>query len=38
VKTAYYNLLQAQSGLDATQESLALFKELDRGSNQAFDR
>jgi outer membrane protein len=35
VKTAYYNLLQAQSGLEATEESLALFKELDRVSNQA---
>ena len=35
VKAAYYNLLQAQSGLDATQESLALFQELDRVTNQA---
>ena len=35
VKTAYYNLLQAESGLEATQEALALFKELDRVSNIA---
>jgi outer membrane protein len=35
VKTTYYNLLQAQSGLDATEESLKLFKELDRVSNEA---
>ena len=35
VKTTYYNLLQAQSGLEATEESLKLFKELDRVSNQA---
>jgi outer membrane protein len=35
VKAAYYNLLQAQSGLEATAESLKLFKELDRVSNQA---
>jgi outer membrane protein TolC len=35
VKTAYYNLLQAQSGLDATEEALKLFKELDRVSNEA---
>ena len=35
VKTAYYNLLQAQSGLDATEEALKLFKELDRVSHEA---
>ena len=35
VKTAYYNLLQVQGGIDATQEAIALFKELDRVSNQA---
>ena len=35
VKATYYNLLQAQSGLDATEESLKLFKELDRVSNEA---
>jgi outer membrane protein TolC len=35
VKTAYYNLLQAERGLDATEEALKLFKELDRVSNQA---
>ena len=35
VKTAYYNLLQVQSGLDATEESVKLFKELDRVSNEA---
>ena len=35
VKATYYNLLQAQSGQDATEESLKLFKELDRVSNEA---
>jgi outer membrane protein TolC len=35
VKATYYNLLQAQSGLAATEESLKLFKELDRVSNEA---
>ncbi len=38
VKTAYYNLLQVQSGLDATEESLALFKELDRVANEALQQ
>jgi outer membrane protein TolC len=35
VKTAYYNLLQAQSGIEATEEALALLKEVNRVSNQA---
>jgi outer membrane protein TolC len=35
VKTAYYKLLQVQSGIDATEEALKLFKELDRASNEA---
>ena len=35
VKTAYYNLLQVQSGMEATEESVKLFKELDRVSNEA---
>jgi outer membrane protein TolC len=35
VKATYYNLLQAQSGLVATEESLKLFQELDRVSNEA---
>jgi len=38
VKAAYYNLLQAQSGLDATEETLKLFQELDRVSNQALQQ
>jgi outer membrane protein len=34
VKTAYYNLLQAQSALDATEEALKLYKELNRVANE----
>lgn len=30
VKTAYYNLLQIQSGIEATEESIKSFQELDR--------
>lgn len=35
VKAAYYNLLQVQGGIVATEEAVKLFKELDRVSNQA---
>jgi outer membrane protein len=35
VKATYYSLLQVQGGIDATNEALALFKELDRVSNEA---
>ena len=35
IKATYYNLLQVQSGIDATQEALTLYKELDRVSNEA---
>ena len=35
VKSTYYSLLQVQGGIDATQEALTLFKELDRVSNEA---
>lgn len=35
VKATYYNLLQVESGIGATEESLALFKELDRVSKEA---
>ena len=35
VKATYYNLLQVQGGMEATEEALKLFKELDRVSNDA---
>ena len=38
VKSTYYNLLQVQGGIDATQEALKLFQELDRVSNEALQQ
>jgi len=35
VRTAYYSLLQVQGGLEATEESVKLFKELDRVAKEA---
>jgi outer membrane protein TolC len=35
VKKAYYDLLQTQSGLEATQEAIRLFRELERVAGEA---
>ncbi|HEV8146100.1 MAG TPA: TolC family protein [Bryobacteraceae bacterium] len=38
VKTAYYNLLQTQSALEATEEALKLFRELNRVAGEGLSQ